>query len=172
MEKNDKKNFWDEEYTRIRFIKGDYKSLYWHEIFDRICALENTEDKIDAMRNNATTGMLQYLFYVYDTEQIQFDITPGEVKGIDYRKPSHTEDSMAEITLKSEWRNFSTIVGTQPKDKRIRFLQKWFETLCEGETELVKLMFNRDLTNRYPCLSEKFIRKCFSNLLTPKKKVK
>lgn len=168
----EKKKYFVDDYVMDRFIKGDFRSLYYHEIFDRICSLEQEDDKVEAMRNNSSTGMMQFLFYVYDKEQIQFDISYDEACKIDYRKPSHTDDSMAELTLKSEWRNLSTVNGKQPKDKRIRFLQKWFEMFCAGETELVQLMFKRSLVSKYPCITESFVRKCFPNLLTPKKEKK
>lgn len=150
------------------FVKGVYSTLYYDEVLDMIDALEPHE-RVDAMRNNASIGFMTFLFYVYDKEQIEFDLTPEQVKGIEYNAVSQNNDpSLAERTLKAQYTNLKTLVSNQKRKTKIKFLTGWFESMPTGEVELIKLMFERTLESKYPWMTEDFVRQCYPNLLTKK----
>ena len=151
------------------FIKGVYNTLYYNEVLDMVDALEPHE-RVEAMRNNASIGLMTVLFYVYDKEQIHFDLKPEDIAKIDHR-PSidHSADpDMAERTLKSQYTSLKVLVGPQKRKTKIKFLSGWFETMPAGEVEILKLMFNRTLEAKYPWMTEDFVRQCYPNLLTKK----
>ena len=152
---------------RENFIKGVYNTLYYNEILDLVDVLEPHE-RVEAMRNNATIGLMTFLFYVYDKEQIQFDLKPEDIAKIEHKEPRGDDPDLAERTLKAQYTSLKVLVGPQKRKTKIKFLAGWFESMPAGEVEILKLMFNRTLEQKYPWMTEDFIRQCYPNLLTKK----
>ncbi len=149
-----------------RFLEGKITTMYYPEILDGIVELKSRKDKILALRNNATYGLMTFLKYVFDPT-IQFSMTGKEVRNIPVRSEL-TEDNdfdMAENTLKREYQNMSVIVDpSTPLDAQKDFLEIWFSTFHPKETALVYQMFDRKLSG-YPGITAKLIQEAYPNLM-------
>ena len=157
------------DHVKEKFIRGDYQRLYLPEILERVDELTEEEDRVNAMRSNASNALMSFLFYVFDTQQIEFDLTIDEVSAIDHLDCSGMTDyDMAELTLSREYKTLNYLVKDYTKEEKLRFLRRWFDHFHPNETNIVKAMFTRKLP-MYPSITEEFVRRCYPNLLTPKK---
>lgn len=155
------------DHVKEKFIRGDYQKLYIPEILERVNELKEEEDRVSAMRSNANNALMSILFYVFDTKQIEFDLTPEEVNDIEHLDCSAMADyDMAELTITREYKDLNYLIRDIPKEKKIQLLRRWFDHFHPNETALVKAMFTRKLP-MYPTITEEFVRKCYPNLLTP-----
>ena len=160
------------DHVKEKFIRGDYQRLYIPEILERVNELTEESDRVNAMRANASNALMSVLFYIFDTQQIEFDLTAKEVNSIDHLDCTAIGDyDMAELTLSREYKGLNYLIKDYTKDQKKAYLRRWFDHFHPKETELVKAMFTRKLP-MYPTITEEFVRKCYPNLLTPKKEVK
>ena len=155
------------DHVKEKFIRGDYQRLYIPEILERVDELKEESDRVSAMRSNASNALMSVLFYVFDTQQIEFDLKPKEVNAIEHLDCSNLKDyDMAELTLSREYKTLSYLIKDYKKEEKLAFLRRWFDHFHPKETALVKAMFTRSLP-QYPSITEKFVRQCYPNLLTP-----
>lgn len=149
------------------FQQGMYSSLYIDEILKYVNELKDEEAKIEALRKNASDSLMTFLFYVYDTAQIQFTVSFEDVNSLQYKETIYSEHSMYPMSLKRDYKLLKTFINeTVKKEKMLTIVIRWLESLHPNEAELFKKMFKRDISE---FVTEELVRKAYPSLLTPKK---
>ncbi len=146
-----------------KFLDGKIKTLYYPEILEGVVAMKTHEDKILALRNNATNGLMTFLRFVFD-ESIVFDITPKMARDRIIKMPDLVDHDMSELTLTREWKNL--YIFTEPRltqGQKLMFLDNWWSSFHQDDIDLVLQMFSKKL--KYEGITEGFIREAYPNLL-------
>ena len=106
------------DHVKEKFIRGDYQRLYIPEILERVNELKEESDRVNAMRSNASNALMSFLFYVFDTQQIEFDLTAKDVNGIEHLDCSAMTDfDMAELTLSKEYKTLNYLIKDYTKEQ-------------------------------------------------------
>lgn len=149
------------------FQQGMYSSLYIDEVLQYITELKDEDAKIEALRKNATDSLMTFLFYVYDTEQINFTVSFEDVENLQYKETVYAEHSMYPMSLKRDYKLLKTFTNeTVKKEKMLTIVIRWLESLHPNEAKLFKKMFKRDISE---FVTDELVRKAYPSLLTPKK---
>lgn len=160
----------EQEILDAKFFKGEIKNLYISEILEKISAIKSINNKIEALRNNASIPLMNYLYYVYEST-IKFNLNENEVKKITYNKQDCTDLDMSINTIRNESDRFNVLINKKINKKQMSdFLERWFETFHNNDVQLMYMMYAHKISAPYNGITEKLVRSAYPNLLSVKKR--
>ena len=137
------------------------------EVYDMVEKQANDFDRLNLLRNEANQNMVvgHLLNYNYN-HTIKFLLPEGRPPFENERKPAGLEDT----TLEREFRRFYIWLdpnqNLQPAKREQLFIQMLMGLQIQ-EANLICLVKDKKLQEKYPSITEKLVRETFPNLLPP-----
>jgi len=139
------------------------KSMYIHEILDRVAEAPSRKEKIEVLRRYNTPALRDILKGSFD-ENVKFNLPKGA--------PPYTPGSSHSpgSTLRKQFKKFKHFVST-PQRRRAgpkveTIFIKMLESLHPEEAQLVVWMKDKDLSGKYKGLTKKIVSDAFPGLIS------